>query len=141
MPNPLRLSLLAGLVALAAAPAMAGETLRCRSVNGNVTCAGSGSMSCQTVDGRTTCVGGNGAVVQQFGGAGPRQGRPAPPPAPGAVAGPEGPAEAPPARDRRGQDGRRRLFIERHGPDGRLTLERDGTRLRLRSERLVLDTD
>lgn len=61
--------ILSALAALCAGPATA-ETLRCRSVNGNVTCAGSGATSCQTVDGRTTCVA-NG-IRQEFGAGAPR---------------------------------------------------------------------
>ena len=121
--------LLASLAACCTAPALA-ETLRCRSINGNVTCAGSGAVSCQTVDGRTTCVSGGGSVVQQFGSAGS-----APP-----VIEPDEPDDrddAPPPPPRAG----RRLSIERQGPAGRLWLERDGSRLRLRTDRLAIDLD
>jgi hypothetical protein len=120
--------LLATLAACCAAPAFA-ETLRCQSVNGNVTCAGSGAVSCQTVDGRTTCVSGGGRVVQQFGSAGS-----SPP-----VVEPEEPddrEDGPPPRP-----AGRHLSIERQGPAGRLSLERDGNRLRLRTERLAIDLD
>jgi hypothetical protein len=55
------------LLLLGSMPAMA-ETLACRSVNGNVTCAGDGAVSCQTVNGRTNCVSGGGAITQEFGG-------------------------------------------------------------------------
>jgi len=68
MSQPFRILPLAALaLAVVAAPAMAG-TLRCRSVNGNVTCSGDGAVSCQTVNGRTVCVGGGGSAVQSFGG-------------------------------------------------------------------------
>ncbi|MBK1656809.1 hypothetical protein [Paracraurococcus ruber] len=91
------------------------ETLRCQSVNGNVTCAGSGAASCQRVDGRTVCTSGQGGIVQEFGG------RP----------------DAEAAR----RLAERRLRIERQGPAGALTLEREGGRLRLRTDRLDLDVD
>jgi hypothetical protein len=47
------------------------ETMRCKSVNGNVNCAGSGAVSCQTVNGKKVCVSGHGDVVQSFGGGAP----------------------------------------------------------------------
>jgi hypothetical protein len=47
--------------------AASADTLRCRSVNGNINCAGSGGRSCQTVDGKTVCTSGHGDVVQTFG--------------------------------------------------------------------------
>lgn len=126
-----RISLLAALVAtLSLAPAIA-ETLRCRSVNGNVTCSGSGAVSCQTVNGRTTCIGGNGAVVQQFGGV--------PPTEPPAITKEDEPAtedEAPPA-----PSPQERLSIERRSPHAWMSLQRDGTRLRLRTNRLSIDLD
>jgi len=69
---PMSRCLLAGFVAamglLALQVPASAETLRCRSVNGNVTCAGSGGVSCQTVDGKKVCVSGGGDVVQEFGG-------------------------------------------------------------------------
>jgi len=141
MPKPTQLSLLAALAAaLTFGPAMA-ETLRCRSVNGNTTCSGSGAVSCQTINGRTTCVSGNGGIVQQFGGT------PAPTPPsvepfsePDDEAEAEGRAERPPLRRRPG--GGNRLSIERHGPQGSwLSLEREGRRLRVRSENLAVDLD
>ncbi|MDO9708140.1 hypothetical protein [Paracraurococcus lichenis] len=106
---------LATLALLCTAPAFA-ESLRCQSVNGNVTCAGSGGASCQRVDGRTVCVSGDGGVVQEFGGQRPD-------------------AEA--LRQRM----QRRLQVERQGPAGNLSIEREGGRLRLRSDRLDLDLD
>lgn len=141
MPKPTHLSLLAALAAaLSFGPAVA-ETLRCRSVNGNTTCAGSGAVSCQTINGRTTCVSGNGGIVQQFGGT------PAPTPPtiepliePDDEAEPDPRAERPPLRRRPG--GSNRLSIERHGPQGSwLSLERDGRRLRVRTESLAVDLD
>ena len=124
---PSRRHLLLVAFILGCAGQASAETLRCRSVNGNVTCAGSGAASCQTVDGRTTCVSGDGGVVQQFGYAKPPAGmeelheRDAAPPPPRPM--------------------RRRLSIERQGPAGHLTLERDGSGLRLRTERPDLDDD
>lgn len=56
----------AAALASLALPAVAGS-LSCRSVNGNVVCAGPGATSCQTVDGRTVCTSGDGDVVQSFG--------------------------------------------------------------------------
>ena len=127
--------LAASLAVLAAAPALA-ETLRCRSVNGNVTCSGSGAFSCQTVNGRTTCIGGDGAVVQQFGQT--SRPTPAPPPEDEAEEPDLPPAEALPMPFH----GRRPLRLERRGPGGHwLHLERDGSRLRLRTDRLAVDLD
>jgi hypothetical protein len=138
MPQPIRFSLLAALaIALSVGPALA-ETLCCRSVNGNTTCAGSGAVSCQTINGRTTCVSGGGGVVQRFGGP------PAPAPSttiipaePEDEAEPDAPERPTPRRMRPGG----RLSVERRSEQGALSLERDGGRLRLRSERLAVDPD
>ena len=116
------------LLLLGCAPAAA-ETLHCRSVNGNVTCAGDGAVSCQTVNGRTICTGNGGGIVQEFGSA-PRRGMPAEADEP-----PEDGLREPP------QPRARRLAIERRGPAGLLSVERDGTRLRLRTEQLSIDRD
>ena len=124
--------LLAGLVAGWIGPALA-ETLRCQSINGNVTCAGSGAVSCQTVNGRTTCV--SGGIVQEFGGG--RMTPPPPEPHEPPDAAPDAEPDEPPAYRRPGG----RLSIERHGPAGWLSLQRDGSRLRLRTDRLALDRD
>lgn len=139
MPKPTHLSLLTALAAaLSFGPAMA-ETLRCRSVNGNTTCSGSGAVSCQTINGRTTCISGGGGIVQQFGGT------PAPPSIephvePDDEAEPDPRAERPPLRRRPG--GSNRLSIERRGPQGSwLSLEREGGRLRVRTENLAVDLD
>ena len=140
MPKPMHLSLLAALAAsLSVAPAMA-ETLRCRSVNGNTTCAGSGAVGCQTINGRTTCVSGGGGVVQHFGGT--------PAPAPPTVdprIEPDHEAEPDPRAERappRRRPGGGRLSIERRGPqDGWLSLERESGRLRVRTENLAVDLD
>lgn len=135
MPQPIRFSLLAALAAvLSAGPAFA-ETLRCRSVNGNTTCSGSGAVSCQTINGRTTCISGGGGVVQRFGG----------PPAPTTInpaepedeVEPDMPERPTPRRFRPGG----RLSIERRSEQGALVLERDGGRLRLRSERFAVDPE
>jgi hypothetical protein len=69
-----RAVMLAGLSVLWCGVSASAETLRCRSVNGNVNCAGSGSVSCQTINGKTVCVGDRGAVMQSFGNS---QGQPA----------------------------------------------------------------
>ncbi len=116
---PMRLPL-AALILMGLSAAAGAEQLVCRSFNGNVTCSGSGAVSCQTVDGQTVCTGGNGAVVQRFG-------RSIPPPA--MLPSPED-EEAP-----------TRLYLERRSPGGWMTIERDGTRLRLRSEHLSIDRD
>lgn len=133
------------LLLLGCMPAAA-ETLHCRSINGNVTCSGDGGVSCQTVNGRTTCVGGGGSVVQEFGGAPGRKmpGRDMPDEAD------EAPEEWPRERPRERPEGQSRerlqpparsLAMERRGPAGFLSVERDGTRLRLRTERLSIDRD
>lgn len=134
----------AALVAAAVlcGPVAAADSLRCRSVNGNVTCAGPGAASCQTVDGRTVCASGSGDAVQVFGGG------EAPPEDledllkgddPGGDALPEdddgaGAPAVPPAGS---------LRLERRGlPDGtgRLSLlRREDGALRLRTGRLSLD--
>ena len=62
-----RTVLLAGLWVVSCGVLASAETLRCRSVNGNLTCAGSGGVACQTVNGKTVCVSGHGDVVQSFG--------------------------------------------------------------------------
>lgn len=114
----LRLPLAALMMALATTAGA--EELACRSVNGNVTCSGSGAVACQTVNGQTTCTGGNGAVVQRFG----RSVAP--------------PSILPPGE---AEDMPERLFLDRRSPPGWMSIERDGTRLRLRSERLSIDRD
>lgn len=91
--------MLPALALLCAGPGLA-ETLQCRSVNGNVTCAGSGAVSCQTVDGRTTCT--SGGIRQEFGAAASRD----------------------LSVERAGPGGR--LSLRREG--GRLRIEREGER-------------
>jgi hypothetical protein len=132
MPKP---SVLVPATALAAVllcgPAFAGS-LSCRSVNGNVSCAGSGGTSCQTVDGRTVCVGGNGDAVQAFGGGQP------PPDLPelGDDGGAPDDAAVPPVPPAP------RLRIERGGPGGpALLLRRDGRSLHLLTDRLSVDIE
>src|SRR3954453_592194 len=113
---------------LGCTPATA-ETLQCRSINGNIICAGNGAVSCQTVNGRTVCIGSGGSIVQEFGSA---PGRRMPPDA----------DESPEERlGERPQPRARQLAIERRGPVGFLSIERDGTRLRLRTEQLSIDRD
>jgi hypothetical protein len=114
--------ILAAMLVLAGLGPATAESLSCRSVNGNVTCSGSGAASCQTVDGQTVCTGGNGAIRQGFGA------RSVTPPV--IIEEDDDAAALPP-----------RLFLDRRGPAGRLTIERDGTRLRLRSDRLSIDRD
>jgi hypothetical protein len=67
MPRPAPILLVAMALLSVGAPAGA-AALRCRALNGNVTCAGDGAASCQTVDGRTVCASGDGAAAQSFGG-------------------------------------------------------------------------
>ena len=116
------------LLLLGCTPAAA-ETLQCLSINGNVTCAGDGAVSCQTVNGRTVCIGSGGSIVQEFGsGPGRRM--------------PSEADESPEERlGHRPQPRAHRLAIERRGPTGFLSIERDGTRLRLRTEQLSIDRD
>ena len=116
------------LLLLGCAPAAA-ETLQCRSINGNVTCAGDGAVSCQTVNGRTVCIGSGGGIVQEFGGA------------PGRRMPPEANESLEERLEERPQPRAHRLAIERRGPAGFLSVERDGTRLRLRTEQLSIDRD
>ena len=132
---------LAFALVLAAASA-SGETLRCRSVNGNTTCSGSGAVSCQTVNGRTVCVGGHGAAVQSFGG-----GTPAPEELQGVPSDRDGGPEvwgskedpdddAPPRR------ARPRLSIDRRDANGPvLSLERSEGRLRLHTRSTAIAID
>lgn len=96
-------------------PAIAGS-LACRSVNGNVVCAGPDAASCQTVDGRTVCTSGDGAVVQSFG---------APPTDLPDDAAPEtdeivGSPSAPP-----------RILVQRHGIGRRLVVDTGRVRIEL----------
>ena len=114
------------------------ETLRCRSVNGNVTCAGSGAVSCQTVNGHKVCVGGGGDVVQSFGGAA----EPDATDQQGLRSGNESPdtddldemtAPAPPA------DGKVPAKRSPHGHT--MSLQRDGHSLHLRTDRLSIDEE
>ena len=110
-------------------PAFAGS-LHCRSVNGNVNCAGSGAASCQTVDGKTVCVGGNGDAAQVFGGGQSSPDLPDLDEDDGAAN--DGPVPlAPPGS---------RLWIERDGPGaGKLVLRREGRSLHLRTDGLSVD--
>jgi hypothetical protein len=104
------------------------ETMRCRSVNGNLNCAGSGGVSCQTVNGQKTCVSGHGDVVQSFG-----KSTASDLSADGADA--EGLDDVPPApviKDR----------LEQHDRRGHtLLMDRDGAKLHLRTDRLSVDRD
>lgn len=110
----------------ASAPA---DTLRCQSVNGNLNCAGSSGASCQTVNGRTVCVSGHGDVVQTFGNGSSRD-EPS-----GDSAGdgdPDGNFKMPAVKER----------LEQHGPGGHsMLLERNGTKLHLRTDWLSLERD
>jgi hypothetical protein len=135
------------VVAFLGAPASA-EALRCRSFNGNVTCAGPGAASCQTVDGTTVCVGGDGDAVQVFG-----NGKPSPDVLEGLLGKDHGEDDAAEEDGAAGEDGgaaawllapprSRRLSIERREPaGGSLSLEREGRKLRLRTDRLSVDLE
>src|SRR5690242_8731814 len=129
-------SVLVPATALAAAllcgPAFAGSLLSCRSVNGNVNCAGSGGTSCQTVDGKTVCVGGNGDAVQVFGGGQP------PPDLPDLGEDDGTPDDGPALLVPPGS----RLWIGRDGPGaGKLLLRRDGRSLHLRTDGVSVDIE
>ncbi len=124
------------------------EALRCRSFNGNVTCVGPGAASCQTVDGKTVCIGGNGDTVQVFG-----TGKPSPDVLEGLFGKDHGEYNAAEEARAAGEDGEaaawpltpprsRRLSIERREPaGGSLSLEREGRKLRLRTDRLSVDLE
>ena len=138
--RPFALALALTAAACAAASA---ETLRCRSVNGNTTCSGSGAVSCQTVNGRTVCVGGHGAAVQSFGGGTPTPeemqelSRPDRDSGPD-VLGSKGELDDE-ASPRRAQP---RLSINRQDADGSvLSLERSEDRLRLRTRSTAIAID
>lgn len=97
--------------------------MRCQSVDSNVNCAGSGAASCQTVNGKTTCVSGQGDVEQSFGNT-----------AASDAAGDKGGHDA--------ADGSLRQRLEQSGPNGRkILIERDGTKLHVRTDSLSIDRD
>jgi hypothetical protein len=96
------------------------ETLRCQSINGNLNCAGSGGVSCQTVDGKKVCVSGHGDVVQSFGSATPDSGT-----------GQDNDDDALTEQRTEPRQSHGRTFI----------LQRDGTSLHLRTDRLSIDRD
>lgn len=137
-PRPFALVL---TLVLAAASASA-ETLRCRSLNGNTTCSGSGAVSCQTVNGRTICVGGHGAAVQSFGGA------PTPEEMQGVIPSDrdDGPdawsSKQDPGDDAPPRRAPPRLSIDRRDANGPvLSLERSEGRLRLRTRSTAIAID
>jgi hypothetical protein len=102
-------------------------SLHCQSVNGNLNCAGSGGVSCQTVDGHKVCVSGDGSVVQSFGGGG------AGADAADAAADDKGDEDAPPVV---------KQHLRTHDHSGHtLLLDRDGTKLHLRTDGLAVDRD
>lgn len=113
----------AGLSFLWCGVACAG-TMRCQSVNGNVNCAGSSGASCQTINGKTTCVSGDGDVVQSFGN----------------KASPDTTGES---ADRHDPDDETiQQLLQQSGPNGhRMLIERDGTRLHLRTDWLSVDRE
>ncbi len=131
-PNPFVFAVILTTAAFVSASA---GTLRCRSVNGNVTCSGSGAISCQTVNGRTVCVGGHGDVVQSFGAGSPP------------AADLDGDPDAPAGKDELDEDtapadARPQRFIERRDANGPvLSVEQSGDRLRLRTRRTAITLD
>lgn len=142
MSNPRSFAYVLILTAAACASASA-DTLRCRSVNGNITCSGSGAVSCQTVNGRTVCVGGHGDVVQSFGAGAPK---------PGAMqkigpsdleGGPDTPTnEGDLDEDTVPQSAKPQIFIDRRDSNGRtLLVERNGETLRLRTRHTTVTID
>jgi hypothetical protein len=77
-------------------------------------------MACQTINGRQVCSSGRGDVVQSFGNAAPSAD----------------------ADDDMGLDPGDRQHIEQHRPGGHtMLLDRDGTSLHLRTDRLSIDRD
>jgi hypothetical protein len=108
------------------------ETLRCQSVNGNLNCAGSGAVSCQTVDGKKVCTSGRGDVVQSFG---------------------KGTSSSSSSRDSGDGDDDEDLndtsphpgthqHVDQHGPGGKtLQVDRDGTKLHVRTDKLSIDRE
>lgn len=136
--------ILALVLAAATCAAASAETLRCRSVNGNTTCSGSGAVSCQTVNGRTVCVGGHGAAVQSFGGGAPTPeelqevGPPDRESGPDVLGG-KGELDDDEAPPRRAQP---RLSLSRQDANGSvLSLERNEGRLRLRTRSTTIAID
>jgi hypothetical protein len=109
------------------------ETLRCQSVNGNLNCAGSEGVSCQTINGKKVCVSGHGGVVQSFGNA-------QSPDSSDDEAGAEGLDDPAPGRAMPAPGPDAKEKSTRHDPDRHtLLLERDGSRLHLRTDRLSID--
>jgi hypothetical protein len=140
MSKPLSYVFAVILTAASCASASAG-TLRCRSVNGNVTCSGSGAVSCQTVNGHTVCVGGHGDVVQSFGAGVPTPEEMQKLDPPDLDGGPD----AQTSKDDLDEDAapplsaKPQLFIERRDASGPLlSLERSGDTLRLRTPRTAI---
>jgi hypothetical protein len=122
-----RITTFAVLSILLCGASASAETLRCQSINGNLNCAGSNGVSCQTVDGRKVCVSGHGDVVQSFG-----NGKSSGDDADAYDEGLDG-APADPTIHQR---------LEQHGPGGHtLLLERDGTKLHIRTDRLSIDRE
>jgi hypothetical protein len=114
------------------------ETLRCQSVNGNLNCAGPGGVSCQTVDGNKVCVSGHGDVVQSFGNSqssGNIQSFGGSATRDDSMGDGEGLDDAPPVPVVKQR-------LEQRDARGRtLLLEREGTKLHLRSDRLSIDRE
>lgn len=126
------------LAALAWCGAAAADSLSCRSINGNVTCAAPNARSCQTVDGRTVCTSGRGDAVQSFGGASPDLVDPdLPDPDLEEVPDLDEPTYEFPDHELDGATGD--LVLERRGPFGQLSLWRENGRLRIDTGRLQLD--
>jgi hypothetical protein len=124
MPKRTHAALLACFSVLWCGVSASADTLRCQSVNGNLNCAGSSGASCQTVNGKTVCISGHGDVVQSFGHSSP----------------PDMSTDDTGDQDEDLPTPKQRL--EQHGPAGRsMLLERDGTRLHVRSDWLSIDRE
>lgn len=128
----------AALAFLACTAAAEAGSLTCRSVNGNVTCAGPQGTSCQTVDGRTECVSGGGDVRQSFGG-----GQDA---APDALDEELAPAQDMPADAAEPPVPPRRWLIERAqaaraAASAKVTVIRDGRRLHVDTGHALIDVN
>lgn len=104
------------------------ETMRCQSVNGNVNCAGSGAVSCQTINGKKVCVSGHGDVVQSFGN--------------GATSDPSDAAtEAEGWDDMPSGPVMKQRFQQYDRRGHTMLLDRDGSQLHLRTDKLSIDRD
>jgi hypothetical protein len=122
-----RVTALAALSIVWCAVSASAETMRCQSVNGNLNCSGSSGVACQTVNGKHVCVSGHGDVVQSFGAGGSSDWS-------------DHDTDKDTAGDAAGLDDAPRLEQRwEHGHT--MLLNRDGTELHLRTDRLSIDRD